>query len=194
MSEIKKFFTKLKWEKLVTAIVAIVLGIVFVADPNGSGDAVCKVAGVAMIVLAAAMLIRYFTSAQLFPENLIFSAVLLLLGIFFIAKSGVVMTVLGLFFGIFLVIDGASKIRDGIDAAKAKMQGWWIWFILALMTIVLGILVMFGESVMTLLGVSLIVDGVSDIVTTLWLSAGVRKVKKEIEKDEKDLGEMDEVK
>ena len=186
MSEIKKFFTKLKWEKLVTAIVAIVLGIVFVADPNGSGDAVCKVAGVAMIVLAAAMLIRYFTSAQLFPENLIFSAVLLLLGIFFIAKSGVVMTVLGLFFGIFLVIDGASKIRDGIDAAKAKMQGWWIWFILALLTIVLGILVMFGES--------LIVDGVSDIVTTLWLSAGVRKVKKEIEKDEKDLGEMDEVK
>lgn len=194
MSEIKKFFTKLKWEKLVTAIVAIVLGIVFVADPNGSGDAVCKVAGVAMIVLAAAMLIRYFTSARLFPENLIFSAVLLLLGIFFIAKSGVVMTVLGLFFGIFLVIDGASKIRDGIDAAKAKMQGWWIWFILALLTIVLGVLVMFGESVMTLLGVSLIVDGVSDIVTTLWLSAGVRKVKKEIEKDEKDLGEMDEVK
>ena len=194
MSEIKKFFTKLKWEKLVTAIVAIVLGIVFVADPNGSGDAVCKVAGVAMIVLAAAMLIRYFTSAQLFPENLIFSAVLLLLGIFFIAKSGVVMTVLGLFFGIFLVIDGASKVRDGIDAAKAKMQGWWIWFILALLTIVLGVLVMFGESVMTLLGVSLIVDGVSDIVTTLWLSAGVRKAKKEIEKDEKDLGEMDEVK
>lgn len=194
MSEIKKFFTKLKWEKLVTAIVAIVLGIVFVADPNGSGDAVCKVAGVAMIVLAAVMLIRYITSAQLFPENLIFSAVLLLLGIFFIAKSGVVMTVLGLFFGIFLVIDGASKIRDGIDAAKAKIQGCWIWFILALLTIVLGILVMFGESVMTLLGVSLIVDGVSDIVTTLWLSAGVRKVKKEIEKDEKDLGEMDEVK
>lgn len=194
MSEIKKFFTKLKWEKLVTAIVAIVLGIVFVADPNGSGDAVCKVAGVAMIVLAAAMLIRYFTSAQLFPENLIFSAVLLLLGIFFIAKSGVVMTVLGLFFGIFLVIDGASKVRDGIDAAKAKIQGWWIWFLLALLTIVLGVLVMFGESVMTLLGVSLIVDGVSDIVTTLWLSAGVRKVKKEIEKDEKDLGEMDEVK
>lgn len=194
MSEIKKFFTKLKWEKLVTAIVAIVLGIVFVADPNGSGDAVCKVAGVAMIVLAAAMLIRYITSARLFPENLIFSAVLLLLGIFFIAKSGVVMTVLGLFFGIFLVIDGASKIRDGIDAAKAKIQGWWIWFILALLTIVLGVLVMFGESVMTLLGVSLIVDGVSDIVTTLWLSAGVRKVKKEIEKDEKDLGEMDEVK
>ena len=74
------------------------------------------------------------------------------------------------------------------------MQGWWIWFIQALLTIVLGILVMFGESVMTLLGVSLIVDGVSDIVTTLWLSAGVRRVKKEIEKDEKDLGEMDEVK
>ena len=194
MSEIKKFFTKLKWEKLVTAIVAIVLGIVFVANPEGAGSVVCKVAGVAMLVLSAALLVRYFSAARLFPENLIFSAVLLLLGIFFIVKWGVVLTVIGLFFGIFLVIDGASKLRDGLDAMKAKTQGWWIWFLLALLTVVLGILVMFGESVFTLLGVSLIVDGVSDIVTTLWLSAGVRKVKKEIENDEKDFGDMDEVK
>ena len=194
MSEIKKFFTKLKWEKLVTAIVAIVLGIVFVANPNGAGEVVCKVAGVAMLVLSAALLIRYFSSARLFPENLIFSAVLLLLGIFFIAKWSVVLTVIGLFFGIFLVIDGASKLRDGFDAFKAKSQGWWIWFLLALLTIVLGILVMFGESVMLLLGISLIIDGVSDVVTTLWLSAGVRKVKKEIENDVKDFGDMDEVK
>lgn len=194
MSEIKNFFTKLKWEKLVTAIVAIVLGIVFVANPEGAGSVVCKVAGVAMLVLSAALLVRYFSAARLFPENLIFSAVLLLLGIFFIVKWGVVLTVIGLFFGIFLVIDGASKLRDGLDAMKAKTQGWWIWFLLALLTIVLGILVMFGESVFTLLGVSLIVDGVSDIVTTLWLSAGVRKVKKEIEKDENNFGDMDEVK
>ncbi len=194
MSEIKKFFTKLKWEKLVTAIVAIVLGILFVAKPDDAGSVVCKVAGVAMLVLSAALLIRYFSSARLFPENLIFSAVLLLLGIFFIAKSGVVLTVIGLFFGIFLVIDGASKLRDGFDAFKAKSQGWWIWFLLALLTIVLGILVMFGESVMLLLGISLIIDGVSDVVTTLWLSAGVRKVKKEIENDVKDFGDMDEVK
>ena len=65
---------------------------------------------------------------------------------------------------------------------------------LAVLTIVLGILVMFGESVMLLLGISLIIDGVSDIVTTLWLSAGVRKVKKEIEKDDNNFGDMDEVK
>lgn len=194
MSEIKKFFTKLKWEKLVTAIVAIVLGIVFVANPEGAGSVVCKVAGVAMLVLSAALLIRYFSSARLFPENLIFSAVLLLLGIFFIAKWSVVLTVIGLFFGIFLVIDGAGKLRDGFDAFKEKSQGWWIWFLLAVLTIVLGILVMFGESVMLLLGVSLIIDGVSDIVTTLWLSAGVRKVKKEIEKDDNNFGDMDEVK
>ena len=89
--------------------------------------------------------------------------------------------------------DYTSRLTTGTNRVSFKVI-WWIWFILALLTIVLGVLVMFGESVMTLLGVSLIVDGVSDIVTTLWLSAGVRKVKKEIEKDEKDLGEMDEVK
>ena len=95
MSEIKKFFTKLKWEKLVTAIVAIVLGIVFVVNPDGAGNAVCKVAGVAMIVLSAALFVRYFISARLFPENLVYAAALLILGIFFIARSGVVLTVIG---------------------------------------------------------------------------------------------------
>lgn len=196
MGEIKKFFTKLKWEKLIAAIAAIVLGIVFVVNPDGAGDAVCKIAGIAMIVLSVALLTRYFLSKWLFPENLVFSAALLLLGIFFIAKSGTVLTVIGLLFGIFIVIDGASKFCDGLDAMKAKAQGWWIWFVLALLTVVLGILVMFGEgeSVMLLLGISLLIDGVSDVVTTLWLSAGVRKVKREIKNAEKDFGDMDEVK
>ena len=184
MNEIKKVFKKLKWEKLVTAIIAIVLGIVFVANPGGSGDFVCKMA-------------KYFASAMLFPENLLLSAVALLLGIFFLARTGVVMTLIGLFFGLFLVADGVGKIHDGIDCAKAKMPGWWVLFALAALSIVLGILVMFGDSIMTLLGISLIVDGVCDIVTTAWLGAGVRKVRKEINeavKDDKDLGEMDEVK
>ena len=104
---------------------------------------------------------------------------------------------IGLFFGLFLVADGVGKIHDGIDCAKAKMPGWWVLFALAALSIVLGILVMFGDSIMTLLGISLIVDGVCDIVTTAWLGAGVRKVRKEINeavKDDKDLGEMDEVK
>ena len=197
MNEIKKVFKKLKWEKLVTAIIAIVLGIVFVANPGGSGDFVCKAAGVAMIVVGAALMAKYFASAMLFPGNLLLSAVALLLGIFFLARTGVVMTLIGLFFGLFLVADGVGKIHDGIDCAKAKMPGWWVLFALAALSIVLGILVMFGDSIMTLLGISLIVDGVCDIVTTAWLGAGVRKVRKEINeavKNDKDLGEMDEVK
>ena len=48
MNEIKKVFKKLKWEKLVTAIIAIVLGIVFVANPGGS-DAAVEAADVVLL-------------------------------------------------------------------------------------------------------------------------------------------------
>ena len=201
MSDYKKFFEKLKWEKLVTALLAVILGIVFVVNPHGSADFVCKAAGVAMIIVSAACLIKYFATAALFPGNLISAAVLLLVGIFFLAKTGVVLSVVCLFFGIFLVLDGMSKIHEGIDAKKAKTQGWWAFFLIAAVSVVLGIQVMFGDSAMVLLGISLILDGIADMFTTLWLGSGIRKAKKRIsnaekgaEKDEKDLGEMDEIK
>lgn len=209
MNDFKKFFEKLKWEKLVTALLAVILGLVFVFNPRGSADFVCKAAGVAMIIVSAACLVKYFATAMLFPANLLCAAVLLLIGIFFLAKTGVVLSVLCLFFGVFLVIDGVLKIHDGIDAKKAQTQGWWAFFLIATVSIVLGILVMFGDfaavSAMVFLGISLIVAGIADIYAVLWLGAGLRKAKKRIQgeksdknknnkDDSKDLGEMDEVK
>ncbi|MGN1052373.1 MAG: HdeD family acid-resistance protein [Candidatus Scatosoma sp.] len=197
MNDFKKFFEKLKWEKLVTALLAVILGIVFVVNPKGSADFVCKAAGVAMIIVSAACLVKYFATAMLFPANLLSAAVLLLSGIFFLAKTGVVLSVVCLFFGIFLVIDGMSKIHEGIDAKKSKTRGWWAFFLIATVSVVLGILVMFSDTAMVLLGISLILDGIADIFTTLWLGSGLRKAKKRIQntqKDEKDFGEMDEVK
>ena len=151
-----------------------------------------------------------FRQGRKVAAALLCAAVLLLIGIFFLAKTGVVLSVLCLFFGVFLVIDGVLKIHDGIDAKKAQTQGWWAFFLIATISIVLGILVMFGDfaavSAMVFLGISLIVAGLADIYAVLWLGAGLRKVKKRIQggdksdknknnkDDSKDLGEMDEVK
>lgn len=191
MEQFKKFFKKLKWENVLTAVCSIVLGIIFLVAPNGAADFICTLIGVLLLVVGIAFVIKYVTE-PLFVKSLIVSIVTILLGMFFILKPGVVQTLYGLIFGLFLVLDGLSKIGEGIDGVKYKVSASWLLFVIAALSIGLGIVIMFGEfSAMILLGVSLIADGVFDIFTTSYFSYRIKKVKKELENDDKNLGEIE---
>lgn len=193
MKEVKKFLQKLKWERLLTAIIALVLGIVFVANPSGSGRFVCRLAGILMVVAAAVFLIKYALTKFISSEHLLFGSALLLIGIYFLVKTDVVTSVIGLFFGIFLLIDGVGKIQQSCDAIRQKAKGWWILFAFAVLTILLAVLVIFADSVMLLLGISLIVDAVCDVLAITLLDADFRALKRNVRHDENDFGEMDEL-
>ena len=193
MKEVKKFLQKLKWERLFTAIIALVLGIVFVANPSGAGRFVCRLAGVLMVVAAAVFLIKYASTKFLSSECLLLGSALLLIGIYFLVKTDVVTSVIGLFFGVFLLIDGVGKIQQSCDAIRKKAKGWWILLAFAVLTIVLAILVIFADSVMLLLGISLIIDAVCDVLAITLLDADLRAFKRSVRHDENDLGEMDEL-
>lgn len=176
MEEAKKAFKQFKWETLVMAIVEIVLGIIFIVNPGESINVICKIAGVALIVLGVVLLAKYFAADMLLPQMLLLSIVAILLGIYFIAKSGVIAALIALPFGLLVVVGGVEKTQQGIDAMKNKDKNAWIYFVLAAVYFVLGCLVLFGDDMMTLLGISLIVEGVCDVVVMLWLSAGVHKI------------------
>lgn len=183
MNYIKKLFKKMKWETLITALMSIIVGILFLVEPENSSNVLCTVVGVAFVVLGAAMLVRYFASGLLFGSiHLIFSIILLAIGIFSLSKPDTFKIIITFIFGLFLIIDGLLKIQDGMDCYRANVKGWWVLFIVSVLSIVLGSLVMFGsfDSIMIFAGVSLIVDGVLDIITTLVFSSHVRKVEKRV--------------
>ena len=82
----------------------------------------------------------------------------------------------------FLVIDGMVTLQDGIDCARAKLGGWWVLAALAVITIALGCVILFGkfDSIMLLAGISLIVDGVFDLIATLAFSKRVREARQKL--------------
>ena len=87
-------------------------------------------------------------------------------------------------FGLFLIIDGLSKVQDGVYCARDKVKGWWVLVLDAILMVVLGAIVMFGtfEYVMIFAGISLIVDGVRNFITTAVFASKVRKARKELGK------------
>ncbi len=185
MKTLKSLVKKIKWETVLTAIMAIVVGIVFIVTPVSSGAVLCYVAGVMLLALGIYFFVKFFMARLAMPGFLVYGIMLMLLGIFCLVRPDMVLGVITVVFGIYLVLDGMFKVRDGIQCVRDHIKGGWMLFILAALTIVLGVIVMFGsfDSIMIMAGVSLIIDGVCDIIATIYYSAYVHKVKKTIKKE-----------
>ena len=74
----KEFFRKIKWESLITALFAVIIGIVFLAVPEQSSTVVCYVAGAIFILLGAILLTRYLVTGLLFGSHLFVTSVILI--------------------------------------------------------------------------------------------------------------------
>lgn len=187
---LKEFFNKVKWEVVLTALFAITIGILFVCLPESSSDVLCTVVGIIFLVLGCAFLLRYIMSGFLFVGGmLLLSVVFIMGGIFCLTQPAIVKSILTVVFGLFLIIDGLSKVQDGVYCARDKVKGWWVLVLDAILMVVLGTIVMFGtfEYVMIFAGISLIVDGVCDIVLTIIFSTRVKKVEKQIKQSYIDI-------
>ena len=74
--------------------------------------------------------------------------------------------------GLILLADGLTRVRIALDARPFGIRAWWLILVSALVTAILGVVLLFhpgeGTKVLTqLLGISLMVDGVMNIGTIL---------------------------
>lgn len=178
---VKEFLKRIKWESLITAIMAILIGVAFVVWPQNTGNVLCYISGVIFIILGVSAIIRSIAMGlAISAEYMVFGLALLLGGIFCLVRPDAVKGIITVIFGVYLVADGISKMRYGVICSRSQVRGSWVLFIISVLTVALGCVVMFGsfDSVMLIAGISLIVDGVFDIITTLVFSSHIRKFEK----------------
>ena len=184
MGSIRSYFKCLKWRSLIIAFSAILIGLLFILTPQTSADVICYVAGILLLASGIAAVVSYLASGRLFGSYALVSGIVLLVcGVFCLLRPEVIQGLLTVIFGVFLVIDGMVTLQDGIDCARAKLGGWWVLAALAVITIALGCVVLFGnfDSIMLLAGISLIVDGVFDLIATLAFSKRVREARQKLQ-------------
>ena len=178
MGSIRSYFKCLKWRSLIIAFSAILIGLLFILTPQTSADVICYVAGILLLASGIAAVVSYLASGRLFGSYALVSGIVLLVcGVFCLLRPEVIQGLLTVIFGVFLVIDGMVTLQDGIDCARAKLGGWWVLAALAL-----GCVILFGkfDSIMLLAGISLIVDGVFDLIVTLAFSKRVREARQKL--------------
>ncbi len=182
MEQIKKLFQKFKLETIISSILLIALGVLFMVFPSDSTDALCTVGGIILICISSVIIIASIAYGFLLGGHLLISGVsFMLLGIFCLVYPDVIKNILPIIFGVYIVIDGSISLVDSLYCASARISGWVVLLLISIVTIALGGFVMFSTTLDTITmvaGICLIVDGVCDLVKTLVFSRKVRTAKK----------------
>ena len=167
---------------LILSIVFIALGLLLLVMPQTSLLWICYAFGAVVLITGVVCLVQYVRirgSGFAAPFFLVAGVITAALGLFTLARPEVVASFLPVVFGIFILVDGFSRIGTAVDLARRQGDKWWLMMLFSLLSIALGILLLvnpFGAavSVVMLCGVLLIVEGVVNLSCVVYTAMELR--------------------
>ena len=189
MESIKNLLRSVKTRLVITALVVIAIGVLFVLKPGTSGTWICYIVGAALCVSGVVRFITYFLGdfrKSFGSVDLVWGAALLLCGVYILVRPSLLYGLLTTAFAIFLVVDGVLKLQYAIDLYRMKAKGGWFVLAVALVMGVLGVVALFNPfatmvTLMTFLGITLIADGVMDLLSIAYVHAVAKRVEQVVD-------------
>lgn len=180
-----KFLKNLQINALVTALVYIVLGILFILIPSVVTTSLAAILGVALVVTGVIYIVDYFRRWDIeYRSNGLAIGILMIFGaLFMLLQSDVVVTIIPLLLGLAVIVSGAIKLQNAIVFFRSEDKLWIPTAILSLVCLVLGVIIMMNpfaafNALIVLIGVSLLVSGLTDLVIIFLMSRRVKHIKK----------------
>ena len=167
---------------LLLSIAFIALGLLLLVMPQTSLLWICYAFGAVVLITGVVCLVQYARlrgSSFAAPFFLVAGVSTAALGIFSLARPEVVASFLPVVFGLFILIDGCSRIGTAIELARRKADKWWMMLLFSVLSVALGILLLvnpFGAavSVVMLCGVLLIIEGVVNLSCVVYTAMELR--------------------
>ncbi len=184
-------FKNLKWTAVAISVVCILAGVLLVMFPGASADVISNIIGYSLILSGAVNVVTYFLldlQVSLFRNDFVIGVVLCLLGILVIVEKEAFQNLIPFLLSIVIVASGVTKLQNAIDMRRLKAKKNMSQVVLALVSIVFGLFVMFGkingtELLFTLIGAGFIYSGITDLYSTICVSSKVQKYYTEMEKE-----------
>ncbi len=158
--------TSLDMFLIITSIISIAIGIICLAYPNQISELVVILIGVSLITYGIVELFIFFNYK--IRSTLILSIIVLLAGTLCFIKPTLILGIIGVFLGLFLVVQGILTIKSTFVLKKAGFNLWWLWFLLSLVIVIIGISGIFNPSSIygifaVMLGFGFLINGISNL-------------------------------
>lgn len=174
----REILIRIKNLSLITIAAGFIIGIILLVKPDESVEFISILCGATVIMLGVGAWISYFTK---FKSTFlaILGTLAVIAGIILCVKYRSIISAVLFLFGIFVLVGGVVDLVSALEARKNDLKSWIISVVMAVITIVLGLLVIINpfNSVMALtriLGAGLIVYAVMDLITFIQIRKMVK--------------------
>ncbi len=163
---------KLKGIKLdvtLSAVLTVVLGIVFLVWPGEVLTGLAKIIAIVLIIGGIATLLYQLFSSTKNAIFMVLAAIVALIGFWMLLRPTTVASIIPIIIGVVLIAHGIQDVAMAFEGKKNEAARWGMILLAAVLSIVLGIVCIYFafkvvSSVTRIIGIMLIYDGVSDMV------------------------------
>ena len=183
----KKIFNRITNTALLTSILAIIIGLVFIVYPDMTLETLGIVGAIYLIVNGIAMIVLELKLSKVYVpfESMINGVLSIILGIVLFAYPNSASILLTIAFGIWIIVSSINNIKIALFLRKIESFPTALMILFSILEIILGVLVIVNpfEASITLtlyLGIVLIVNSVFNIVDVLILKKNIKGKEKAI--------------
>lgn len=188
----------LKSSYAASSLAYILIGLALLIWPELSLKVVCYLFGAVILLKGISSIWNYLRSeARFFFSyfSLTFGILAVALGGFLLFKPEMVVSVLPILVGLFVIFDGLVRFQSAFELKRAGHSSWWSFLLLALLSALLGGLMIFNPfaSVQVLvmaIGVILIIEGAINLISSLYAGAMLKSLRKSAEKFSDAMGDF----
>lgn len=182
-----------RMSSIAAALVTILLGVILIWWPDRSVNFLCMLLGVSIFITGIIYILGWLARRKEgVPAFFVLPGVILCaLGVWLMTSPATVIKLIQYIFGAILIFHGAVDLQGAVSLMRRRWGRWWVDLLLALLTILLGVLVLlnpFGTfaALVMLIGAALVFDGVSDLCI-IWRLSRAFKAAERIIEEEQDL-------
>lgn len=172
-NSIENMYKRMIIYSLLTALFTIIMGIVLLLLPNTTNKVVGIIVGIIFLIEGINSVYKYFhrEGAKLYNLNLVFGVLYALLGVVIILYPFTVVEFVTVCLGIYMIINGASKVNYALWLKRGNEESWLITLATGILIAIVGILVIFNPfaslTLTKLAGAFLIITGILDFMDTI---------------------------
>ena len=181
-NSIENVYNRMTIYSLITSILSIIVGLVLIFLPTVSNKVVGIIVGVIILIFGINAVYKYFhrDGAKIYSLNIVFGVLYSILGVVIILYPYSVMEFVTVCLGLFIIINGATKVNYGLWLKRGSEDSWLVTLVTGIFLVVLGIMVVFNPfsafTLTQLSGAFLIIVGILNVSDTILFKKRAKEI------------------
>lgn len=181
----KDFLKATKWNTVFSALICVLVGLALILRPEALSRLACQVIAVLILLVGVVHLVYYLMEKRVaawLQIDLLVGVVLIALGVWMLFATDFFISLIPFVLGAVVLVHGLQDIRYGENLHTNQYDRWWVAMLIGVLCVVGGVLMILhpfrsAQTILKVMGVFLMADGLSDLWIVSRLSKSTRDIK-----------------